>query len=237
MSKLPRSEGEAYGTGRPRVPHLWQHRSKQPSHTAFAGGSFHLTPMSLEDEKRRLRERLLAERARLPEARRASLSAAVADRLEGLPAWAAARTVALYAPMGAEVDTDAIARRAAAAGKRIAWPRLAPMARALQFAACSPGELVAGPLSTREPPAGAPSVSADEIDLVVVPGVAFDAGGRRLGRGRGHYDATLAALPHAAARVGVAFEIQVVPSVPAGPTDAAVDAVVTERRVVRGAAR
>jgi 5-formyltetrahydrofolate cyclo-ligase len=126
--------------------------------------------MSLEDEKRRLRERLLAERARLPEARRASLSAAVADRLEGLPAWAAARTVALYAPMGAEVDTDAIARRAAAAGKRIAWPRLAPMARALQFAACAPGELVAGPLSTRQPPAGAPSVSADEIDLVVVPG-------------------------------------------------------------------
>jgi 5-formyltetrahydrofolate cyclo-ligase len=188
--------------------------------------------MSLEDEKRRLRERLLAERARLPAERRAALSAAVADRIEGLPAWAAARTVALYAPMGAEVDTAAIARRAEAVGKRIAWPRLAPAGHALHFAACAPGELVAGPLSTREPPAGAPAVPPDEIDLVVVPGVAFDAGGRRLGRGRGHYDATLAALPRGAARIGLAFEIQLVSSVPAGPTDAAVDAVVTERRVV-----
>jgi 5-formyltetrahydrofolate cyclo-ligase len=193
--------------------------------------------MGLDDEKRRLRERLLGERARLPAAERAAASAAVSERLEGLPAWPAARTVALYAPTGAEVDTAGIARRAAAAGKRVAWPRLVPAALALEFAACAPEELVAGPLSTREPPAAACVVPPGEIDLVVVPGVAFDAGGRRLGRGRGHYDATLAALPRRAARVGLAFELQVVPSVPAAPHDATVDAVVTERRVLLGADR
>jgi 5-formyltetrahydrofolate cyclo-ligase len=72
----------------------------------------------------------------------------------------------------------------------------------------------------------------DELDLVVVPGVAFDAEGRRLGRGGGYYDATLALLPRGAARLGVAFEIQVVPAVPEEPHDVRLDGVVTEARVL-----
>jgi 5-formyltetrahydrofolate cyclo-ligase len=189
--------------------------------------------MPLDDDKRRLRERLIAARARLPAGERLARSAEAAARLAGLPAWEAARTVALYAPMGAELDTAEAARLAAAAGKRVAWPRLVPGRLAVEFAACAPGALVSGPLSTREPPPSAPALPPGEIDLVVVPGVAFDAAGRRLGRGRGAYDATLAALPPRAARVGLAFELQVVPAVPAGPLDAPVDAVVTERRVLR----
>jgi 5-formyltetrahydrofolate cyclo-ligase len=191
--------------------------------------------MSVEDEKRRLRERLLGERARLPAPEREAAAGAIALRLEALPAWAAARTVALYAPMGGEVDTAEIARRAAAAGKRVAWPRLERGGRELGFAACAAEELVEGPLSTREPPPGTPLLPPMEIDLVVVPGVAFDPAGRRLGRGRGHYDATLAALPRGAVRVGLAFELQVVASVPEAPHDAPLDAVVTERRVLRPA--
>ena len=73
---------------------------------------------------------------------------------------------------------------------------------------------------------------ATEIDLVVVPGVAFDAAGRRLGRGRGHYDATLAGLPAGAARIGLAFELQLVPEIPEEPHDVRLDAVVTEARVL-----
>ena len=67
---------------------------------------------------------------------------------------------------------------------------------------------------------------------MLVPGVAFDLGGRRLGYGGGYYDRLLPLLPPRAARVAGAFEIQLVERVPAAPHDVAVDAIVTESRIV-----
>jgi 5-formyltetrahydrofolate cyclo-ligase len=188
--------------------------------------------MTVPEEKRALRERIVAARARLPAGERALAAAAVAERLAALPPWSRARTVALYAPLGAELDTAEVARRARANGKQIAWPRLIPGRLELGFAACGPDELRPGPLGTREPPPEAPEVPLAAIDLVVVPGVAFDPEGRRLGRGRGHYDATLAALPRSTPRVGLAFEAQIVARVPSEAHDAALDAVVTEGRLI-----
>ncbi len=190
-----------------------------------------MTP-AITDEKRRLREQVIAARARLTAAEREDASRRIAARISELDAFASARTVALYAPIGAEVDTREIARRALAAGKSLAWPRLPAGQLALEFAACDPAGLVAGPHRTRQPPPGAPAVPPDAIDLVLVPGVAFDAAGGRLGRGRGHYDATLGAMPRRAARVGLCFEVQLLPELPSEPHDAALDAVVTEERVL-----
>jgi 5-formyltetrahydrofolate cyclo-ligase len=82
-----------------------------------------------------------------------------------------------------------------------------------------------------EPPAGAPEVALDEIDCVVMPGVAFSEDGLRLGRGGGYYDATLERMPRAA-RVGLAFEAQIVPTLPREAHDAPLDAVVTETRTL-----
>ena len=191
-----------------------------------------MTDPPAAEMKRALRAEMVARRKRLPRAEREAASLAIAERLASLPAFAAARTVALYAGMGAEVDTAEIARRARAAGKRLAWPRLEPGALQLSFAACPPGDLVPGPAGTREPPPDAPAVPFSEIDCAVVPGVAFDERGLRLGRGRGHYDATLPALPRRAARVGLAFEAQMVAEVPREAHDAPLDAVVTERRAI-----
>lgn len=184
------------------------------------------------DSKAALRAELLAARTRLAPERRAVLSREVAARAVALSSFERARTVALYAPMGAEVDPAEIARRAISLGKRVAFPRLADGARALEFAACAPEELSPGALRTREPPASAAAVALDEIDLVLVPGVGFDPEGRRLGRGRGHYDATLAALPASASRVGLAFELQIVPRLPHEAHDELLDAVVTDSRVL-----
>ena len=185
------------------------------------------------DEKRALRDRLVRTRAAWPPSERARASAAAAAILAETSGWRSAATVALYAPMGAEVDTRPLSERAAAEGKRIAWPFLEPGALALRFGSCEVADLVGGPLGTREPPRLAAPVALAEIDLVVVPGVAFDARGRRLGRGRGHYDATLSLLPSRAERVGLAFELQLVPAVPAEAHDAPLDAVVTEQRLIR----
>jgi 5-formyltetrahydrofolate cyclo-ligase len=102
----------------------------------------------------------------------------------------------------------------------------------MEFAECAAAGLVLGSTRALEPPASAPIVPPREVDLVCVPGVAFDTRGGRLGRGRGHYDATLALLPRSAFRVGLAFESQIVPAVPAEPHDERLDAVVTEARVL-----
>jgi len=188
------------------------------------------------DAKESLRAEKLAARRRLAPAAREAAARSIAARLSRLEAFALARTVALYAPIGAEVGTAAVARLARARGQRLAFPRLLPGERRLAFASCEAEALVPGPLGTHEPPGDAPPVPLSEIDCILVPGVAFDARGRRLGRGAGHYDATLAALPPRARRIGLAYEVQIAPSVPEEPHDAGLDLVVTESRVLGPAA-
>jgi 5-formyltetrahydrofolate cyclo-ligase len=164
-------------------------------------------------------------------AERAEKSRAIADRIEGVAPFRGARTVALYAPLGTEVDGLEIARRALARGVRVVFPRAVPGERRLAFARCDPGALVKGPLGAAEPPPDAPEVPAAELGCVVMPGVGFSLDGLRLGRGGGYYDATLRSVP-AVARVAVAYEVQVVPALPREPHDAVLDALVTEARTL-----
>lgn len=184
------------------------------------------------DSKRALRAALLAARGRIDPAERADASEAIAARLEEVDPFRRARTVAVYAPLGSEVDALVVARRLTGRGARVVFPRSAAGERRLRFADCAPGALVAGPLGALEPPAEAPAVEADQIDCVVVPGVAFSLDGHRLGRGGGHYDATLPSLSRAV-RIGVAFEAQLVASLPREPHDAPLDALITEARTLR----
>ncbi|HEY7725556.1 MAG TPA: 5-formyltetrahydrofolate cyclo-ligase [Anaeromyxobacteraceae bacterium] len=188
--------------------------------------------MTIDDRKRAQRQDVLAALGALSPAERGERSRAIATRLVAHPAFAAAGVVALYASLGTEVDTGPVAMAAAGAGKLLAWPRMSAAERRLAFAACAPAALVPGPMGTLEPPPAAPRVTLDVIDLALVPGVAFDGALRRLGRGGGHYDATLAALPARALRFGLAFDCQVVDEVPAEAHDLRVDLVVTETRLI-----
>jgi 5-formyltetrahydrofolate cyclo-ligase len=181
--------------------------------------------------KQELRAELSARRAHLGAEERAAHALAIAERIDALPAFRDAGTVALYAAMGAEVDATRITGAALVRGARVVFPRSVPGSRRLAFAHCDPADLVRGPFGAAEPPPGAPEVDLAEIGCVVLPGVAFSLDGVRLGRGGGHYDATLAAMPRAA-RIGVAFELQLVPALPREPHDAALDAVVTEARTL-----
>ncbi|HEY6100812.1 MAG TPA: 5-formyltetrahydrofolate cyclo-ligase, partial [Anaeromyxobacter sp.] len=183
------------------------------------------------DAKRALRAEMIALRARLPEDLRAEKSRAIADRIEAVEPFRLARTIALYAPLGTEVDALEIARRARARGATVVFPRTVPGERRLAFARCEPSELVRGPLGAGEPPPSARAVDLEDVGCVVVPGVAFSQDGLRLGRGGGYYDATLETMP-GAARVGVAYDLQIVPALPREPHDAALDAIVTEARTL-----
>lgn len=181
--------------------------------------------------KRELRSELIAARARLTQEERLVRSQAVAERLEALPLLAQAQVVALYAPLGTEVDVFAFVRRLGLRGVRAVFPRTTPGQRRLDFAACEPFELVRGPLGAAEPPPAASPVDLAAVDAFVMPGVGFSEDGLRLGRGGGYYDVTLMAAPRAA-RIGVAFELQLRPTLPRDPHDVPLDAVVTEERTL-----
>jgi 5-formyltetrahydrofolate cyclo-ligase len=185
----------------------------------------------MSDTKRALRSELIAARARMTQDERRIASLAIAERIEEVPAFPAARLVAVYAALGTEVDPSEIARRAASRGQRVVFPRTVPGERRLAFAECDARALVRGPLGALEPPASSPEVDLDDIACVVMPGVAFSEDGLRLGRGGGYYDATLARMPRAV-RIGLAFDRQIVPALPREPHDAELDAVVSETRTL-----
>ncbi len=156
----------------------------------------------------------------------------MAERLEAVDLFHGARTVALYAPLGTEVDSSEIARLALARDVRVVYPRAIQGERRLVFARCEPSALVKGPLGVGEPPPGSREVALDDIDCVVMPGIAFSEDGLRLGRGGGYYDATLKLAPRVL-RLGVAYDLQIVPTLPREPHDVVLDAIVTDARTLR----
>jgi len=171
------------------------------------------------------RRTILSLRDAMSGAERAAASAAIATRAIALVRGS---TIALYAPKGSEVDTAAIDAAARATGARVVYPRIDDPSRVLAFHAVTPGELRPARLGLREPAADPRTqVAIDQIETFVVPGLAFDRAGGRIGWGRGHYDATLAAAGPAL-RVGLAFECQLVATVPHDDHDVRLHFVVTE---------
>jgi 5-formyltetrahydrofolate cyclo-ligase len=161
----------------------------------------------------------------------AVLGGRVHEHLAAQPFFEAARAVALYAAQPFEVPTGPLFEALRRRGVRCCYPRVLPGQRELEFREVeSLGALLpGGRLQLLEPAATAPAVALTEIDLVLVPGVGFTLDGRRLGRGGGFYDATLSRMP-GARRVGLAFELSVVPTLPQQPHDVLMHALVTERR-------
>jgi 5-formyltetrahydrofolate cyclo-ligase len=146
-------------------------------------------------------------------------------------AWMAALpgTVSGYWPIGDEIDVRPLLHRLYGRGCRVALPVTPPRGNPLHFRLWEPGlALVAGRFGTVVPPDDAPQAVPD---LLLVPLLAFDRRGGRLGYGGGYYDRTLAAFPTAGA-VGCAYAAQEVDAVPMGAYDKRMTAILTERGVI-----
>ncbi|MBK7973763.1 MAG: 5-formyltetrahydrofolate cyclo-ligase [Deltaproteobacteria bacterium] len=176
------------------------------------------------------RELLRRREAQLPDVRSAR-SGPVQGRFLQLAPVLAGSSVALYSPIRGEVDTALIFERTRRDGKRVAFPVALPAEGRLEFYVVDDlRELVPGNFGIAEP-SGPASRRLDprEIDVIAVPGVAFDHQGRRLGYGGGYYDRLLGSTStRPQFVVGVAFDDQILDEVPHDGRDASMDTVVTE---------
>jgi 5-formyltetrahydrofolate cyclo-ligase len=171
----------------------------------------------------------------LDPAARAAAEAAIARRVWSVPEVAAARTLLLFADLPEEVSTDAIADEARRRGVATLYPRTLPETREMALHRVrGPGELLAGNYGIREPdPSRCPVVAEAEIEVALVPGLAWDRAGNRLGRGAGYYDRLFGRAEWRGFRCGVFFAFQEVEAIPVEPWDLPLDAVVTDAEVCR----
>ena len=189
------------------------------------------SPASIEDAKAALRREALARRDALPRELRAAAAEAIAAR----PFPAAIEPGAIvsgFMPMKSEINPIPLMRKLADAGATLALPVVAGKGKPLIMRAWSVGEpLASGVWGIREPKPDAPEVVPD---ILIVPLLAFDRRGHRIGYGAGYYDMTITALrarkPVVAA--GIAFAAQEIAEVPITPRDARLDLVLTEREVI-----
>ena len=180
-----------------------------------------------DQSKQHLRAVALAKRDALSGEDRTAAADVIAGR--GLPfEIARGAVVSGYSPIRNEIDPAPLMRKLASEGTRLALPAVMARGKSLAFRIWSPHDrLMLGPLGIPEP---SPAAAEVVPDIMLVPLAGFDRAGHRIGYGAGHYDYTLAHLRKlkAITAVGVAFAVQEIAGIPAGPHDVALDYVLTE---------
>jgi 5-formyltetrahydrofolate cyclo-ligase len=179
--------------------------------------------------KTSLRKQAAQARDGLSQDERQAKSREIESRLFRLPELAASSTIMFFASFRSEVETVPMIRRALAEGKRVVLPKVKGRDLALFEIRDFDRDVSAGAWGILEPHENEPA-ALDAVDLMVLPGLAFDERGNRLGYGAGFYDKLLVSFTKTT--VALAFEAQIVPEVPAARHDVPVKKIVTEKRII-----
>lgn len=177
------------------------------------------------------RQRMKQLRERTPASARRQRSERIAQQLALLPEYQAAKCVLFYSPTRGEVDLSAVEAHARAEGKRLVYPRVVGDSLTLHEVR-SPDELSPGAFNILEPIEEAPLVAPSAIELALIPALAIDLHGTRLGWGGGFYDRLLPSLEFAF-RCGLIYDFQLIPESPREAHDCPLNAAITEDEIVR----
>ncbi|HUC87239.1 MAG TPA: 5-formyltetrahydrofolate cyclo-ligase [Candidatus Saccharimonadales bacterium] len=176
--------------------------------------------------KTQLREWFRAKLAAQSATEREQASRVIIGRLLASEEYARAGTIFTYVTTPQEVDTRGLIEQAWRDGKQVAVPRLEDD-RIVAKCLTAWEELQPGLFSIPEPGGNATAIDTSNLDLILVPGLAFTCDGARLGHGRGHFDRWLATLPPSTPTVGLAFAFQLVDELPHEPHDICIQKVLT----------
>lgn len=185
--------------------------------------------------KKNIRREIMKRRNSLSREKILAGSRAIADRLTTIPNYQAAGTIMFYVSCGSEVSTYGMMETALKNKHLVAVPLVIPEVRALKAILIHDldRDLSPGFKGIREPDLDlGRELSAVELDLIIVPGIAFDSMGNRVGMGKGYYDSFLKSIRPDAQKIALAFENQIITSIPADDNDVKMDMIITEERVV-----
>ena len=183
------------------------------------------------EEKKALRRAMLDRQRALSESERAALTASLTKALLQFPAYPKAQRIMAYLSLPGEADLDDFIRAALAEGKEIYVPVCLPDFKMEAGRLSDMEHFAKGPHGLRDLPPGYETARPEELDLLLVPAVAVDISGHRLGRGAGYYDRFLSRVSQEK-RVAVVWDFQLTEAVPAEAHDLSVGAVITEKRSI-----
>jgi len=187
-------------------------------------------------KKEDIRKKILSLRDSLTEEEMESKSELIQENLFNLPEFKKAKTILFYVSTRNEVKTEQMIKSALKQGKRVVIPLSDMKGRKLILSELKDfdKELETGTFNILEPKKEFfRLVSPEEIDFIIVPGIAFDKDGDRIGYGMGFYDKFLNSLKKRIPTVGLAYEFQVVDDIPADDKDVTVDKIVTEKKIIK----
>jgi 5-formyltetrahydrofolate cyclo-ligase len=182
--------------------------------------------------KQKLRANVRTARCSIDAAKRRDAAVSVSERLLALPETVRARLVLTYSASPEELDPHPAVEVLRMRGVSIAYPRIDAPGRLEAHVIGSEEDLEPGAFGVSEPTASAPVAPLRAVDIVIVPGIAFDPACARIGYGGGYYDRLLARLDPRCTLIGIAFDEQVVERIPVEPHDVALDFVVTPSHVL-----
>ena len=196
--------------------------------------------MTTQATKQSIRQRIIALRQQMAEDERLRLSQAIAARIANMEGYRTANTVLAYMNFGAEFSSDIFVRQALRDGKRVLLPRVNRATNELDIYQVTDllRDLAPGMWNISEPLVErcAKVDALEEVDLILLPGVAFGCDGARLGYGGGFYDKLLSRLTHCPALVAGAYSMQVIGGIPLEANDRKVEWLVTENETIHCAA-
>ena len=185
----------------------------------------------IRSDKNEIRAQCKRWRGKLTADAKAALDSRITDRVTGLWSYRDAETLFIYVSGALEVDTRAILRSALEDGKKVAAPRCIDGTRNMDFWLIeSESDLKPGAYGVPEPMSHCKAAQASHKSLCLVPGLAFDPCGARLGFGKGYYDRFLASFP--GIKLGLCYEGCLRPRLPYGRFDQKIPLIVTEKRVI-----
>lgn len=190
--------------------------------------------MRRSSNKKTIRQEILLKRDAIPENIKKEKDTAITQCIIRLPEFTNAKTILFYASFRSEVDTIEMIKISLSHGKQIILPRVdKENKKLLLYKIKDINELAQGYMGILEPPVSEGKLTGlDDIDLIIIPGTAFDVSGSRLGYGAGFYDRLLAGMKKKIPIIAPAYEEQIVDDIPSGPHDVKVTKIITDRRVI-----
>jgi 5-formyltetrahydrofolate cyclo-ligase len=193
------------------------------------------TEAEIESSKVRIRKAILAKRRSLSVTDCLKKSHMIKEKLFNMPELKGSAKVLFYMGLPKEVQTKDMAREAIALGKEVILPRIVPSGDTLMLSEVKDidSELEKGLFGILEPKEEFfRPVALAEVNLVILPGVAFDLMGHRIGFGKGFYDKLLSTANDSIFPVGLAFDFQIIPEIPVLRHDVKVRKIITEKRII-----